>query len=458
LLPLITPTLRRTRRLAGVDLVGVEPNPGPPKKSKVVRTVKQIIKITKPKSQSTKSNAPISLSRIGSSVGSYLGSAADRVLGTVFGNGSYKVNYNSITRAGGPPQFVNLSKSRSTVVTHREFVQDITGSTGFFSTVFAISPTNATLFPWLALIGQNYEEYRIHGMLFEFKSTSGNSVSSTNTALGTVIMATQYNPNDLPFTSKITMENYEMATSDGPMRSFLHPLECKPALTVAPQLYVSQANAAGTTVDLRLTNFGNFTIATVGMQAANVVGELWVTYQVELIKPRLGSSGTLFNQAFLQYLSSGAITTASINGSLGAANGTFTLFGTATANFIAGATSAANGVSPLVAVPGFQINYGAGISDGFEFPAIFSGHSALVTVSYVGTGIATNSILTSVNTNGANLTVNVISGSFSTTTATLVAQIIFNSLTAPNLAFAINLTSPSATTLSAAVITIAQAT
>jgi len=231
-------------------------------------------------------------------IGSGLSSAARAVIGSVFGSGDYTVKSNSLTGSGGPPQFSSNGNHRSVVVSHREFVQDITGTTAFTATSFPITPTNNSLFPWLSQIAANFEEYRIHGMLFEFKTTSGMSVSSTNTALGTVIMASQYNPNDPVFQNKIEMENYEFATTGGPFQDFLHPLECKPALTVAPQLYVSQPASSGAVIDLRLTNFGTFNIATTGMQASNVVGELWVSYMVELLKPRISSvlvsNGSIF--------------------------------------------------------------------------------------------------------------------------------------------------------------------
>jgi len=218
-----------------------------------------------------------------------LGKAAQAVVGSIFGMGDYSVKYNSLTAAGGPPQFSSNGNSRSTIVSHREFVRDIVGTTTYSSTVFSITPSNNTLFPWLSSLATNYEEYRIHGMIFEFKATSGTSVASTNTALGAVVMATQYNPNDAPFSTKIEMENYEFATSGAPFENFLHPVECMPALTVAPQLYVNQPVSASSVVDNRLTDFGNFTIATVGMQASNTIGELWVSYQIELLKPRLST-------------------------------------------------------------------------------------------------------------------------------------------------------------------------
>jgi hypothetical protein len=166
----------------------------------------------------------------------------------------------------------------------------VTGSVAFTSTTFPISVAVYALFPWLASFASKYEQVRIHGMIAEFKSTSGSAIASTNNSLGTVIMATQYNPTDLPFTNKLQMENYEYSTSSKPSETFLHGVECKPGLTVAPELFTQQAAVIGSIIDPKLTTLGNFTIATVGMQAAVVVGELWISYEVELLKPRLDST------------------------------------------------------------------------------------------------------------------------------------------------------------------------
>lgn len=42
------------------------------------------------------------------------------------------------------------------------------------------------------------------GLIFEFKSMSGNALNSTNTALGQIIMSAQYDAGNAPFTDKIT--------------------------------------------------------------------------------------------------------------------------------------------------------------------------------------------------------------------------------------------------------------
>jgi hypothetical protein len=66
--------------------------------------------------------------------------------------------------------------------------------------------------------------------------------------------------------------------------SAIHPVECARGSGVLDYLYTYQS-AGG---DARFTTFGNFNIATVGQQSASTIGELWVSYDIELCKPRLG--------------------------------------------------------------------------------------------------------------------------------------------------------------------------
>jgi hypothetical protein len=227
---------------------------------------------------------------MGMGIGATLGGAVGNGIGYLTGTGDYVLNnFRSIkSNACTVPSF---KRSESTVITHREYLTDIVSGAGtpsaFTANTYPLNPGATLTFPWLAQIAANYEEYEIQGMVFEFISTSGESVASSNTALGTVIMATEYDPTKPIFSSKQAMENYTMAVSFKPSTTMMHAVECKKALTPVKQLYVrTGAPVSGT--DLRWTDFGNFTIATVGMQASGTfLGELFVTYKIKLLKPRL---------------------------------------------------------------------------------------------------------------------------------------------------------------------------
>lgn len=187
------------------------------------------------------------------------------------------------------PQFTTANP-RCTIIAHREFIKDIQGSVGFQNDQFNINASNPAVFPWLSQIARNFEQVVFQGIVFEYKTTCANAIGSTNTALGTVVMATQYDVMSDEFTNKQQMENYEFAQSTSPSASIMHAIECDPKLTHNQGLfYIPKANDIKNDNDPRMSNIGRFNIATVGMQASAVIGELWVTYKVCLLKPKLTS-------------------------------------------------------------------------------------------------------------------------------------------------------------------------
>jgi hypothetical protein len=160
----------------------------------------------------------------------------------------------------------------------------VVSGTTYVSTTFALNPGLSTSFPWLSTIAANFQQFEFKGLVFEFKSTSADALNSTNTALGTMILATQYNSLATAFTNKADMENYEYSTSCCPAESVLHPIECAPSEKPFKLQYVRQG-AVPSGQDARFYDLGVTTIASVGVQAASTVGELWVSYDVELYKP-----------------------------------------------------------------------------------------------------------------------------------------------------------------------------
>lgn len=230
---------------------------------------------------------------LGGAAGSFLGGMASKALMSITGMGDYKVHRNSLyvhsLTSSPPPVF--RSDSHSTRIVHHEFLGDVGGSGDFVRRFrLPINPGNPATFPWLSTMAVLFEEYKFHGLIFEFKSTSGVAVSSTNSALGTLLMATQYNVYQPDFVSKQQMDSYEYTVTTRPDCSALHPVECDPRLNGRDQFFVdtSQFAPGG---DLRLTNMGTFYIYVAGQQAnLTSLGELWVSYDVELIKPRLAAN------------------------------------------------------------------------------------------------------------------------------------------------------------------------
>lgn len=214
-----------------------------------------------------------------------------RVGRTIRGFGEYKINSNSILSGGmSPPMITNSTTHGGVIIRHREYLRDIFATVEFTNTSFDLNPGITTTFPWLSQIAPSFEQYKMRGLVFEFKSTSADTVLSgaASTALGTVIMATQYNALDTPFTNKFEMENWEYSTSVKPSSNCYHPVECAPSQTPVSLLYIRTGEPIG---DERLYDLGNFNIAVQGMQNTSgdqlaTIGELWCTYEIELYKPK----------------------------------------------------------------------------------------------------------------------------------------------------------------------------
>jgi len=279
-----------------------------PKKS----APKSVSKKSYPKKSSARDSA---MSTIGGGIGGAIGSAISPGVGTAIGSGlgslagyglaagldyitglgQYKIQSN-VFMNGKIPQFKNKSKGRGTVIRFHEYLSDvyttadISNPAAFTTQNFIINAANPNTFPSLTQLASNFEQYAFEGIMFQFRSTSADALNSTNTALGSVIMGTQYDVSDPVFNSKAEMLNYEYAESCKPSENCLHMVECAPNQNVLSDLYTLRGSVPSGT-DSRMFNMGRFTLATVGFQAANVnIGELHVTYQVRLLKPKLYAS------------------------------------------------------------------------------------------------------------------------------------------------------------------------
>lgn len=244
---------------------------------------------------------------IGGAAGSSLGASLSKWLG----QGDYSVRSNSLVsslRSNGQIPSMHRN-SQSVTVRHKEYITDIFSGTAFTLTnTYALNPGLSTTFPWLSTIAQNYQEYTFKGVVFEFVSTSGDVVASSNTALGSVMFATQYRATAANFTSKVQMLN-EYFSSDGkPSESFCHPVECNPRENPYNVQYV-RGGPVPAGEDAKTYDLGILNIACEGMQAANVdIGELWVSYEVELRKP-VASGAINAYAGFARYYGTSGINT-----------------------------------------------------------------------------------------------------------------------------------------------------
>lgn len=223
----------------------------------------------------------------GAKVGSMLG----RRISSLIGSGDYRATgltaHNSLIQNNLP---ATISFTDRTIrIAHREYVCDIVTSADstFKSDQFVVNANYTTTFPYLSGIATQFEKYRFKGLVFEFISTT-TPYATAGTSVGTAVMACQFNTANPDFNSKTQMENVENAISVRLDQNALYGVECKDQVQ---NWYYTRHLGAGANESTNVSNIYDlcdFSIATIGSPGASKpVGELWVTYDVELTGPRL---------------------------------------------------------------------------------------------------------------------------------------------------------------------------
>jgi len=251
----------------------------------------------------------------GGGLGGLLGSVGGRLFEGITGMGDYRQRaqaQNEAYKKSGAIDMAPLNMGAMNVqfaggtaprVRHREFIGPVIGSTVFTTTIYRIQPGLrgvGVLFPWASSVANCFTQYKLHGMVLEYKTTSTNY--SSQVGLGSVMMSTQYDAESSPLASQIAVDNNEFTTSDTPATSFIHPIECAADASSITVRYVQANNSSGGTDDERFNDVGIFQVSTIGQtdSAGLQVGELWASYDIEFLKPALPDlhAGTTYLASF----------------------------------------------------------------------------------------------------------------------------------------------------------------
>lgn len=343
--------------------------------------------------------------------------------GTLRGLGAYDIsslNHNVLIKPDLPEVRNTVYVEGGTIIRHREYLGTITTASSantFNIQSYPLNPAQSSTFPWLSTIAQNYEEYKPNGLMFEFRSTASDAIaSSTNLALGQVMLCTQYDPTDPDFSSDIEMLNYSWAQSGKVSDTVRHYIECDPKQSPLSHLYT---RAGGLETDLRFTDFGKFSIATNGLQGTSIqVGQLWVTYEFIMYKPKVGGLGSEASSVYTYYQGDGSCTTTYVfgtiaGGSLGPNNNldivlSYPQFGTSYISFPARAVPSTYCVSAIwlgdstASITQPAITVGSGCSFVYD-PTLYGDTVSKVNTPFASSTSGTQTSWFIVNVNGDNL-------------------------------------------------------
>nr|UHS72051.1 MAG: hypothetical protein 2 [Tombusviridae sp.] len=233
---------------------------------------------------------------VGGQMGTSLGAAISKWLGS----GDYTVSQNTLVSQAASGSIPMMHRENQTVVIrHKEYLGEIRGKQTFTVVQqYAINPGLRATFPWLSGIANSFQEYRIRGMVYHYVPTSGNAVSSTNAALGTVMIQTSYRSNDDVPTSKVELLNEYWSSEGAPSEAFCHPVECNPKENPFNVQYVRTGGIPDND-SILLYDLGKTNVAVSGQQADDkALGDLWITYEIELKKPIINSNVTSQTDGF----------------------------------------------------------------------------------------------------------------------------------------------------------------
>lgn len=205
-------------------------------------------------------------------------------LGSIIrGNGDYSVSNSLVKGVARAPSFKNAKDSL--VYKAREYVGNVTSSataSAFSNVSYSINPGLAASFPFLSGIAQNFELYAFDGLVYEYVPACTDS--NTTMATGTIVLSYDADPSDIAPLSKQLAEASEGAISSKVTIPMLMGVECKRSENVNALHYV-RSGVITDVSDLRGADLGNLNVSVVGVPEASIVlGELWVTYNIKLLR------------------------------------------------------------------------------------------------------------------------------------------------------------------------------
>lgn len=170
------------------------------------------------------------------------------------------------------------------VVSHSEYLGDITGTTAVFGVLrtLVINPGLVQTFPWLAAVASRYESYKFLKLNFRYMT------ESSTVQTGFVALIPDYDPNDPPPLTKVVAFQYDGAAKSAPWENLVQVSSNK-NLSKRKDWFVRTGNTPGSDHGLYDTAILH---VCVGGNSADLVnlGELWCDYEVHLSSPQVDTN------------------------------------------------------------------------------------------------------------------------------------------------------------------------
>lgn len=172
-----------------------------------------------------------------------------------------------------------VASRAGTVITHREYLGDITGSVAFdLDKSLDINPGLASTFPWLSTQASGWEQYRFRKLDFEVVTRAPTTVT------GGVYLAPDYDVLDADPNSELQISTYRDTVEDAAWKDQVCRLDPSAMFPMGPRKYIRSGLVSS--ADLKSYDAGRFYVATVGQADTSAVGKLWASYIIEFFVPQ----------------------------------------------------------------------------------------------------------------------------------------------------------------------------
>jgi hypothetical protein len=176
-----------------------------------------------------------------------------------------------------------MQKVQSKIVSFREELGSINGSSAFSTIAYTINPGQAGSFPWLALEAAQWEKYRFRKLQYEY--TPQVTEFSTN-GVGSVVIGFDSDASDSPPNDLKHALNCEPREYDLPCKHINLNIPVGYLNTLTDGFFVRTGNLPGQS-DIKTYDCGVMNLSTVGNINSNPIGILAVEYTVEFLIPIL---------------------------------------------------------------------------------------------------------------------------------------------------------------------------
>lgn len=207
----------------------------------------------------------------------------------------------------GIMRFDAETDQNSITLSHSEYINDLFGPkdhTQFESIIYDINVGLRKTFPQLSQIAANYQECEFIQLAFTYKTTQSDNATTGTNQVGSVLMATQYNPTLEKFVNKAGMLNSTGGSSSKSTESQYHGVECDAGKSHTDGVFLTRTKPVLAKQNVCDFDIGYLQVALAGFPASlenQTIGELHVSYTVKLSKPRAWTNQGLAIGKMIKY-------------------------------------------------------------------------------------------------------------------------------------------------------------